>query len=205
MKSYPSQPFSEVYIIQLPAAVLNDPELLWIERIAYWFFVHYKGDTAKVLNELGIKERYFRIIKNHLASRGHIYRVEERGQIKYLPLDLDSAYWLKIQHLRAASKVGFKQIPDANIYALKEKHSLAHMLHVMEVLEWTYRNGKETIKKPHHLLARSCNTGVTPAEGFISGFWQNDLEEKPAEKRISLKNTATRNSKPPIMKRDLRQ
>jgi len=178
VKSYPAPPFTEAYIIQLPQVVKDDPSLNWTDRVAYWFFTKHKGETSKVLEELNLTDRGFRKIKNRLASRGHIAQIEERGQVKYIPIDLRTAYWLKIDKFRKVSTQGFSRVPDQNIFSLEKYHSIEQILHVMEVLEWTYRKGKENIKNPYHLLVRSCKTGVTPADDFKHGFWEAD-EEKP--------------------------
>jgi hypothetical protein len=173
----------EAYIIQLPQIVKDDKTLNWTDRIAYWFFVHHKGDTAKVIEELGLSDRRFREIKGRLAARGHISRIEERGQVKYIAVDTDVAYLYRLEQFRKASKVGFQNIGDQNIFRLKLYHTYAHILHVMEVLEWTYRHGNEAIKNPHHLLTRSCKTGVTPADDFVPGFWEKDLAEIEHKKK----------------------
>ena len=193
-KNYPSPPFTEAYIIQLPQVVKDDASLNWTDRIAYWFFTHHKGDTAKVLDELALTERHFRKIKNRLASRGHIAQIEERGQVKYIPIDLRTAYWLKIDKFRKASTQGFQRVPDHNIFSLEKFHSTAHILHCMEVLEWTYRKSKQAIKNPYHMLARSCKTGVTPAADFSAGFWESD-DPQHAPAAANPKKTAQQEHK----------
>jgi hypothetical protein len=183
MKNYPAPPFQENYVIQLPQSVVSDRELNWTDRIAWHLIRLNQGNNETLAAELGLSVRRLQYHKARLADRGHVARTEERGQIKYSVADADLAALLRIQKFRTVSKCGFDKVPDYNLFALKKQHTYLHILHVMEVLEWTYRIGNEKIRQPHHLLMRSCKTGVTPSESFVPGFWWEELEVKAEQKK----------------------
>ncbi len=181
--------FEENFIIQLPIAVKDDQELLWIERIAFFFFVRYDGDGAKVRAELGVKERRMREIKSHLWSRGHISRiVDEKNQIRYVPIDANAATWEKIKLIREKSQVGLKKIGDQNILAWQRNHSLQFILQQLEVIEWTYRKSKtKKIEKPHHLITSILNkNGTNPPDDFVPGFWDVETQKKNTKQKTDL-------------------
>ena len=175
--------FEENFIIQLPVALKTNPNLNWTDRMAFFFFNRYEGDSIKVQTELNLSRSRMKAIKSRLAAHGFIEKIiDENGQIRYIPINTESRTWDRIRKLREISKVGLNKIGDQNILAWQRNHSLQFILQQMEVIEWTYRKSKlKTISKPHALVATILKqNGTVPPDDFVSGFWE---VSKPKETR----------------------
>lgn len=186
--------YREPFMLAIPRDLWDDQELSMLHKVAFALMTKHTGknevtNNGTLAEQLGIKYSRLKEIKQDLAAKGHLVKVTEQNQTRYVTADNAALAWDRLKLFRKYSKEGFDRITDEQITILQAKHTTDKILYTLEVLEHTYRkSNKKQPDKPFHLLRSCLSKNLTPDSDFKRGFWEHDAQKAAAVKAAKVKN-----------------